>query len=86
MEPKTIFLIGEVSCGKSSLLNALANGLISCTSLQRETFNPTLYHISKKGTYENIITLKDKLESQHNENEKMRENINNIEKKYIIDK
>ena len=41
--PLTIFLIGEISSGKSSFLNALAGGIVSCVSLLRETINPEIY-------------------------------------------
>ena len=35
-----IFITGEVNSGKSSLINALSGGIVSNTSLQRETFKP----------------------------------------------
>lgn len=38
-----IFFVGEVSSGKSSLLNAIAGGIISNASIQRETIYPEVY-------------------------------------------
>ena len=38
-----IFLVGEVSAGKSSLLNAISGGIISNASTQRETMTPEIY-------------------------------------------
>lgn len=42
-KPLKIFFVGEVSAGKSSLLNAIAGGIISNASIQRETINPEIY-------------------------------------------
>ena len=72
----TIFLIGKVSSGKSSLLNALSGNFISNVSLQRETFNPIKFSFSKEGSAENIIELSNKLEYQHKKNEEKRKNLN----------
>ena len=72
----TIFLIGKVSSGKSSLLNALSGNFISNVSLQRETFNPIKFSFSKEGSAENIIELSNKLEEQHKKNEEKRKNLN----------
>lgn len=43
MSRPTIFFVGEVSSGKSSLLNAIAGGIISNASIQRETIYPEFY-------------------------------------------
>lgn len=76
---KTIFLIGEVSSGKSSFLNALSGNFLSNVSLQRETFDPTLYYFDDfVGTTNNIKNVQDLLENQHIENEKKRNNMENI--------
>jgi GTPase Era involved in 16S rRNA processing len=76
-EPKrvyTILLTGEVSSGKSSYLNSLIGGIVGNISIQRETFNPTLYIIISDGKEENIVTISKKLETIH-ENEDKRNNI-----------
>lgn len=39
-EPCIVFVVGEVNSGKSSLINALSGGIVSNTSIQRETFKP----------------------------------------------
>jgi len=72
----TIFLIGKVSSGKSSLLNALSGNFISNVSLQRETFNPINFSFSKEGSVENIIDISNKLAEQHIKNEEKRQNLN----------
>ncbi len=41
--PLKIFLVGEVSSGKSSFLNAISGGIISNASTQRETMVPEIY-------------------------------------------
>jgi GTPase SAR1 family protein len=41
----TLLLIGEVSSGKSSLLNSLAGGYVANASLQRETMRPSSYRL-----------------------------------------
>jgi len=73
-----IGLIGQVSAGKSSLLNALAGCFISNISLRRETFKPEIYQFSKKGSARNYINILQGLDQRHKNNEKMRETINTI--------
>ena len=83
MTSKTIITVGEVSSGKSSFLNALAGGFISCVSLQRETFSPLWYQFSSNGTQENLMKITTKLEEIHKENENNRENMNKLKEENI---
>ena len=76
--PTTIFLVGEISSGKSSFLNSLAGGIISSTSVQRETFNPLNYIFSTKGSNKNILSLTKQLDEDHTKNEKSRNNIKDL--------
>lgn len=64
----TIFLVGEVSSGKSSLLNALSSNFISNASLQRETLNLLTYNFNNKGEESNIETITKDLENIHERN------------------
>ncbi len=68
-----IFLVGEVSSGKSSFLNSLASGFVSCVSLQRETFAPLHYEFRKKGTEEDLNKITISMEEMHSNNQKQRE-------------
>jgi GTPase Era involved in 16S rRNA processing len=77
MKPTTIFLIGQISSGKSSLLNALSGKIVSNTSLQRETIRPERYLFSTD-TDDIIITFTNELKNRHIENEKQRTNINDL--------
>ena len=78
METKNIYLVSSlVSSGKSSFLNALANGLVSCVSLQTETLDLIKFSMTKNGTYENLLKIKDKLKELHENNENNRKNIKN---------
>lgn len=77
MSTKTIALIGEVSSGKSSLLNSFACGFISCVSLQRETFQPLWYQFSKSGHIKNITSISIDLDNVHKNNLKNRESLTN---------
>lgn len=78
-----IFVIGEVSSGKSSLINGLVGGNISNSSLQRETFYPEGYVLSSTGTQETFSQFSNDLESQHKKNEQLRNNINDIKEENI---
>jgi ankyrin repeat protein/GTPase Era involved in 16S rRNA processing len=71
----TIFLVGEVSSGKSSLFNALAGGIIANSSLQRETFRPEFCSFSRTAEEENIQIVSAKLEQAHKNNESNRKRI-----------
>jgi GTPase Era involved in 16S rRNA processing len=82
MKP-TIFVVGEVSSGKSSFVNAIAGGFISTVSLQRETMNPQYYQFSKNGNEDNIKKISDKLEKIHNSNEETREKIKELKEEKI---
>jgi len=77
MSSFTIFLIGEISSGKSSFLNALAGYPISSVSLQRETFRPLGYNFSQD-KIKNLKVNGKKLDAMHNKNLSDRENISNI--------
>lgn len=70
-----IFLVGEVSSGKSSFLNALASGFISCVSLQRETFEPSYYNFRETGTEDSLNKISKSLEEIHKDNQVQRENL-----------
>lgn len=65
----TIFFIGEVSSGKSSLINAIAGEYITCVSLQRETFYPTKFEFKK----EELINTNFDLKTEHENNIKQRQ-------------
>lgn len=82
--PFTIFLVGEVSSGKSSTLNALAGGMISSTSLQRETFSPEIYHFSNSGSEDTVRKLADQIEASYKDNEHKRGRIADIQLEDII--
>ena len=83
MSKPTIFVIGEVSSGKSSFINSLIGGYISNASLQRETFNPLWYQFSSTGKEDNIVNIANNLEAKHKENENKREKINNLKEEAI---
>jgi GTPase Era involved in 16S rRNA processing len=83
MRPLTVFLVGEISTGKSALLNALSGNIISNTSLQRETFNPEGYLFSDKGSDDHAKMLTKKLEETHKNNELKRNNINTLKQEDI---
>lgn len=79
----TIFFIGEVSSGKSSLVNALACKYVTCVSLQRETFHPTKFCFRKKSDCQETVI---NLETIHKNNVNCRENKapNNIKQMNIV--
>lgn len=72
-----IFLVGEISSGKSSFINALCGYPQSCVSKQRETFNP-LGFIFNEDNINNMKLNMTHMEELHNENRELRENINDI--------
>jgi hypothetical protein len=61
--------------GKSSFLNALAGGVVSTTSLRRETFNPIWYQFSPQGSEANLRYVSEELERVHQQNEANRAGI-----------
>lgn len=71
-----IFVVGEISSGKSSFLNALASGFISCVSLQRETFSPLHYEFRKSATEDDLNKITNTLQQIHTNNQKQREQLN----------
>lgn len=71
-------LIGQVSSGKSSLLNALAGGFCSNVALKRETFKPIIYQLSIDANQSKIYSISKNLESIHKDNNEKRNNIKNI--------
>lgn len=86
-----IFLVGEVSAGKSSLLNALAGGFISNSSIQRETIYPEIYQfISDKDgkAYPSLKRIAGQLEKKHLKNKTFSSNkekiIEEIDKPKIV--
>ena len=66
----TIGIIGAISGGKSSFLNAVSGGFISNVSLQRETLTPQAYIFSNNGNKDIFHILSSKLKLQHENNEK----------------
>ena len=69
-----IFLVGEVSTGKSSLLNAIAGGFISNASKQRETIHPEIYSFvsnKKMKAYPSFKKIASQLEKKHIDNKKI---------------
>lgn len=71
----TIFFIGEVSSGKSSLINALACKFVTSVSLQRETFIPTRFRFRKL-----IVETNIDLKLEHENNVNQRQNNNDMQK------
>ncbi len=72
-----IFLIGEISSGKSSFLNAIASGFVSSVSLQRETFSPLYYEFCETANESNLDTLTNSLADMHTKNQQLREQFEN---------
>jgi GTPase SAR1 family protein len=87
-----IFLVGEVSSGKSSLVNSLAGGYVSNSSLQRETINPEVYNFGfdTKQAYPSLKKIAEVLEKKHIENKQTVLDDNKVcdpmEPKNIVDK
>ena len=75
MDPITLGFIGKVSSGKSSVINSLLQGFGSNVSLQRETFKPIRFVLSKDGSPTKLREIGDELERQHTENEANRDDI-----------
>jgi predicted GTPase len=50
-------LVGCVSSGKSSLLNALAGGIISPASKDRQTFKPTRFRLARDGRFKDLCEV-----------------------------
>ncbi len=72
----TIFVVGELSSGKSSFLNALASGFVSSVSLQRETFTPIYYKFRKNVSETNLDNITISMEQIHEQNQSQREQLN----------
>jgi GTPase Era involved in 16S rRNA processing len=89
-EKLNVMIIGKVSSGKSSLINSWVGAFVSCVSLNRETFNPIIYKLTKSGLIKdawNITTdLKNKHESNQKDRHKLEEFIKNINKKDELEK
>lgn len=75
----TIFFVGEVSSGKSSLINAIACQYVTCVSLQRETFHPTKFEFRKK--IQLGINTEIDLKTEHEKNIAQRQDTTNINQK-----
>lgn len=84
VKPFTMFFVGEVSSGKSSMLNAVAGGMVCSTSLQRETFSPEIYKFTKRGREESVRKLSDQIETSYRANEAKREKITELDVHDII--
>lgn len=70
-----IFFVGEVSAGKSTLINAIAGGIISNTSLQRETMTPESYSFVKETNmkaYPSFKQMASILEQKHINNKNIK--------------
>lgn len=78
-----IGLIGQVSCGKTSFLNALAGYPIGNVSLLRETFNPELWEFNSNDndSYIEIINGNKKI---HKESVEKRKNIKYLTEQELI--
>lgn len=87
--PLNIFFVGEVSSGKSSLLNALAGGIISNASLQRETICPEIYNFDNIQTkaYSSFKKIASMLEEKHLKNKFFKQSNKKLikEPKNIVD-
>lgn len=84
MDNLTIGLIGCISSGKSSFVNALSCGFISNTSVQRETFNATSYVYKKnQKSREYLDNLTTRMKEIHENNQNKRENIKDIDEEKI---
>jgi GTPase SAR1 family protein len=68
----TILLIGEVSSGKSSLLNSLAGGYVANAGQQRETMCPSSYRLGVNQRDDVVQRISKALESTHLRNEAAR--------------
>ena len=75
MSSFNVMVIGKVSSGKSSFINSLTGSLVSCVSLNRETFRPILYTLTTKGTTKNAWTLSEQLDTKHESNKKHRNDL-----------
>src|SRR3989304_7254910 len=71
-----IFVIGEVSMGKSSFINALACSIVSNTSLQRETFHVKRFCTEKNVNLQYIREISNELNQFKNDNDMLARNIN----------
>lgn len=73
-----VLVIGEVSSGKSSVVNSMAGGLISNSSLQRETLNLISFDFVPGASEDNIRLVTSDLEKVHKMNEEKRADIMKI--------
>jgi alpha-tubulin suppressor-like RCC1 family protein len=67
MTPR-ILITGQLSSGKSSLLNALAGKIISNVAVTPETFFPETYYLSRKRGHHDEAKIEKTLKKKHNEN------------------
>ncbi|MEM3062686.1 MAG: dynamin family protein [Nitrososphaerota archaeon] len=74
----TIFIVGEVSSGKSSFVNAISGGFVSNSSLLRETTNPIGIYYESNAPYQNIKDVTSGLEKIHQENQQKINNLSNL--------
>lgn len=78
-------LIGEVSSGKSSSLNAIADGIISNASMQREIINPEIYEFDNIGkAFHSFKKMATFLEIKHITNKQFDKNTTKIGDPKII--
>lgn len=62
MHSYTISILGEVSSGKSSLVNAFCGGFVSSCSLHRETLCPIGITLRENANYDNIRLVTNQIE------------------------
>lgn len=77
--PYVIFFVGEVSSGKSACVNSFAGGLISNSSLQRETLNLLGIEVMPGVPEDNITAISSELEAIHKSNNQLRNNLMTID-------
>lgn len=83
-------LVGCVSSGKSSVLNAFVGGIISPASKDRQTFKPILFNLSKEGNFANMCKVSKNINTQKKTNAELfkidnvaEEQISSLDRTYI---
>ncbi len=61
-------LVGCVSCGKSSALNAFVGGIISPASKDRQTFKPVRFNLNANGKFSEICKVSKNINAEKNKN------------------
>ena len=68
----TIFLVGEVSSGKSSFINSLVGQYVANTALLRETINQRTYALTNNTTIKQTFDYTKQLKSSHKKADELR--------------